>query len=261
MQSYCHYNWDVCPKPPLIGIDESLYFSPKPNSTEAPAPSGKSINVLHLSDWHLDSRYDIGSEANCSQYLCCRPYATNTALDTTANNASVPASRFGYLYCDAPPDLALSAFSTMPQFFNTKNVSFALFTGDIVSHDNDDQLSRAYVSYEEMVTYQTFKAWLGNISVYPTLGNHDSWPEAFNTENSMNVNNSASGNAMGWNYELLTSLWQNSSWINSSEASYASTHYAAYGHDVAGLNLRILSFNSDFWVIRRSPSPFQTSSS
>lgn len=61
------------------------------------------INVLHTSDWHLDPRYDIGSEANCSQYLCCRPYATNEDLSTTVANASVPASRFG-LYCDQDRD-------------------------------------------------------------------------------------------------------------------------------------------------------------
>lgn len=46
----------------------------------------------------------------------------------------------GYLYCDAPPDLALSAFASMPNFFELSNVSFSLFTGDIVSHDNDDQV-------------------------------------------------------------------------------------------------------------------------
>ena len=101
----------------------------------APEPSGKAIKVLHLSDWHLDPRYDIGSEANCSRYLCCRPYATNAELHTGANNASVPASRFGSLLCDTPPDLALSSFKSMNQFFDASNVSFAIFTGDIVSHD------------------------------------------------------------------------------------------------------------------------------
>lgn len=101
---------------------------------------GSSVNVLHLSDWHLDPRYDIGSEANCSEYLCCRPYAVNYDLSTTAANASVPASRFGYLYCDSPPDLALSSFASMPSFFKMDNVSFSIFTGDIVSHDNDDQV-------------------------------------------------------------------------------------------------------------------------
>ena len=68
-----------------------------------------------------------------------------------------------YLYCDAPPDLALSTFSTMPQFVNMSSIDFAIFTGDIVSHDNDDQLSRAYVEYEEEVTFKTFKAQLGDI--------------------------------------------------------------------------------------------------
>ena len=141
-----------------------------------PTPSGETINVLHLSDWHLDPRYDIGSEADCSQYLCCRVQSTNTKKGTTSMNATVPASRFGYLYCDSPADLALSAFDTMPQFFNTSDITFTIFTGDIVSHDNDDQLSRAYIEYEETVTYQTFKAQMGAIPIYPTLGNHDSLP-------------------------------------------------------------------------------------
>ena len=154
-QAWCYYQWvcvdcqlcktldygsdrakDTCTVPPTIEIDESKYFSPKPpQASVVPKPSGKTINVLHLSDWHLDPRYDIGSEANCSQYLCCRPYSTNTVLDTGVSNASVPASRFGYLYCDSPPDLALSSFKSMPQFFNVDDISFTIFTGDIVSHD------------------------------------------------------------------------------------------------------------------------------
>ncbi len=145
-QAFCYYYFDVCEAPQTIKIDESQYFSPKPESANvAPEPSGQEINVLHLSDWHLDPRYDVGSEANCSQYLCCRPYATNTHLHTNAMNASVPASRFGYLYCDSPPDLALSSFTSMPMFFDIDNISFSIFTGDIVSHDNDDQVCQICV--------------------------------------------------------------------------------------------------------------------
>lgn len=118
------------------------------------------LNILHLTDWHLDARYDIGAEADCSQYLCCRPYSM---IDTTGANASVPASRWGYVYCDTPADLGISMFTDMPNFINLSDVTFAIFTGDIVSHDNDDQLSQAYVEYEEKVTYETFKAWLGTI--------------------------------------------------------------------------------------------------
>ena len=163
MQAYCYYNFKVCKAPPTIQINESQWFSPKSSSQVEPPPSGKTINVLHLSDWHIDPRYDIGSEANCSQYLCCRPYSTNTKLQTTYDNASVPASRYGYLYCDSPADLALSVFTEMPKFVNMSDIAFSIFTGDIVSHDNDDQLSQAYVAYSEEITFQTFKANLGNI--------------------------------------------------------------------------------------------------
>lgn len=228
MNVYCFNVWSVCQEPPTIAIDESLYFSPKPDSANtAPPPSGKTINVLHLSDWHIDPRYDVGSEDNCSQSLYCRPYSTNTQLNTSVNNASVPASRFGAYLCDTPADLALSSFADMHQFFDVSNVSFSIFTGAIVSHDRNDQLSKAYIEYEEKLTYSTFKALLGNIPVYGTLGNHDSWPEAFNTENSLNPGASNLTNAFSWNYELQSSLWANYSWINSDEQEYAATHYAA----------------------------------
>ena len=163
MQAWCYYTFNVCTAPPVIQINESDWFSPKPDGGTPPQPSGEIINVLHLSDWHLDPRYDIGSEANCTNALCCRPYSLNSDLFTDYANASLPASRFGNLLCDTPADLGISVFTDMPNFVNMSDISFAIFTGDIVSHDPVDQLSRAYVEYEEEITYQTFKAWLGNI--------------------------------------------------------------------------------------------------
>jgi sphingomyelin phosphodiesterase len=168
MQAWCYYTFQTCSAPPVITINESEWFSPKPEGLVAPEPSGETINVVHLSDWHLDLRYDIGSEANCTEPLCCRPYSTNNVLNTDYSNASLPASRFGSLLCDSPADLAISVFSEMPNLIDVSDVTFSIFTGDIVSHDPVDQLSREYVEYEEAVTYQTFKTWLGNI-VYPSL--------------------------------------------------------------------------------------------
>lgn len=133
----------------------------------------------------------------------------------------------------------------MPMFFDTSNVTFALFTGDIVSHDNDDQLSRAYVEYEERVTYETFKAQMNNTPIYATLGNHDTLPEAYNTQNALA---NGSKNAMSWNYQLLSSLWKREGWITSPEAGYAATHYGAYAHTTAQ-GLRVISINTDFWYV------------
>lgn len=101
-----------------------------------------------------------------------------------------------------------------------------------------------------MVTYETFKAQMGDVPVYPTLGNHDSLPEAFNTQNSLNP--SGSGNALGWNYQMLSSMWTKYSWITSSEQQYASTHYAAYAHTTKQ-GLRIISLNTDFWYGKSVP--------
>lgn len=80
--------------------------------------------------------------------------------------------------------------------------------------------------------------------MYATLGNHDSLPEAMNTQNALNPSNAT--NAMSWNYQLLSMLWTMSSWINTTEAAYAATHYGASAHTTTQ-GLRIISLNADFW--------------
>ena len=149
----------------------------------------------------------------------------------------------------------------MDQFIKRSEIDFVIFTGDIISHDvcmltiavifpltitqNDDQLSRDYVEYEERVTYEVFKAEMGPVPIYSTLGNHDSLPEAYNTPNSVA---GARNNAFSWNYDLLSSLWLQDGWINAPEANYAATHYGAYAHTTAQ-GLRIISINTDFWYV------------
>jgi len=113
---------------------------------------------------------------------------------------------------------------------------------------NNDQLSRAYVEYEETVTYEVFKAEMGDVPIYPTLGNHDSLPEAYNTPNNIQPGGTGDNNIFSWNYDLLSSLWQRDGWITKSEANYASTHYGAYAHTTTQ-GLRIISINTDFWYI------------
>ncbi|KZF23874.1 Metallo-dependent phosphatase [Xylona heveae TC161] len=225
MQAYCHYKWSVCDAPPTILIDESRYFKPKPaNRTVSPQPSGNTLNVLHISDWHLDARYDIGS------------------------NASMPASRFGAFSCDTPADLALSTFYEMDKFIDRSTIDFTIFTGDIISHDDDDELSRALVKYEEKTAYETFKSWLSG-PLYSTLGNHDSLPQALLTPNDLRGNQS---NEFSWHYSFLASLWKNEGWIESSAAHYAKTHYAAYA-TITPQGLKVISINTNVWYTSQYP--------
>jgi hypothetical protein len=48
------------------------------------------------------------------------------------------------------------------------NKAFTIFTGDLTSHDNDNQLSRAYVEYVQSAIYSLFKAYLAG-PVYAVL--------------------------------------------------------------------------------------------
>ncbi|KAK5045799.1 hypothetical protein LTR84_008892 [Exophiala bonariae] len=238
----------LCEEQPPLEIDEDLFFEPKPKHADtAPEPSGEIINVLHLSDFHLDPRFDIGSEGNCSQKLCCRPYSNNVELETDWTNPSIPASRFGSYSCDSPPDLALSAFTSMSEFFDINKLAFTIFTGDTVSHDRDDTLSMPYVSYSEETAYHIFKQYLGDTPVYATLGNHETIHKDFVPQHVLNPDpTNTSTNALAWNYDLLSSLWEKNEWLNTTEAAWAKTHYGVYATTTAQ-GLRVISLNSDFW--------------
>jgi hypothetical protein len=67
-----------------------LFPKPKPKNYTTPKASGKRVKVLHLSDFHLDPRYLVASEANCSSSLCCR---YSTLAPTT--QAVFPAPLYG----------------------------------------------------------------------------------------------------------------------------------------------------------------------
>jgi sphingomyelin phosphodiesterase len=51
---------------------------------------------------------------------------------------------------------------------------------------------------------------------------------------------------MAWNYELLSSLWQQNGWLDNKTALYASTHYGAYAVRTKQ-GLKVISTNTDFY--------------
>lgn len=232
-----------CTVPPVTAYNASLYFNTtEPVNKVAPTPSGKTTKVLHLSDFHLDPRYTVGSESGCSEYLCCRP-----GQNASANGQIVlPAPRFGAYQCDTPYDLAMSAMEAIPVLTGTKGTgfNFTIFTGDLVSHDNDNQLGRDFVEYEESVIYGFFKKFLGSGPTYAALGNHDSWPQALNSLNSLVPEYLA--DAFSWNYNHLAALWEHNGWISEDEGQQVRTHYGAYSTVTSG-GLRIITLNTDFW--------------
>lgn len=90
---YCYYKWSSCnlPETPdvneMFGVNEwypekkEEYNSP-PNYTN----NSDTFNVLHISDFHIQLRYTLGSESNCSVTPCCLPESYNSKLTTKNYN-------------------------------------------------------------------------------------------------------------------------------------------------------------------------------
>ena len=196
-----------------------------------------------MSDFHLDPRYKVGSEGNCTSDLCCRSNAENE--DIANGQISVPASLYGSYDCDTPYDLGLAALQAVGPLTGTNKgdpLAWTIFTGDLVSHDPQSELSRLYTEYAEHSVYYMMGEYITG-PVFPVLGNHDTNPEAIDAPHSMP---GPLGQQMSWNFDHVSKLWQNHGWITPQAAAEARLHYGAYSIK-NHYGLRMITFNTDFW--------------
>jgi hypothetical protein len=250
-QYICNSLGSFCPTPYTLPSNTTgLFPKSKPANAKAPAPGRKRVKVLHLSDFHLDPRYGVGAEANCSSGLCCRYGNPNSS---SKNQTLLPAPLYGAYKCDTPYYLGESALEAIAPLTGTTHYntcesdSFAwsIYTGDLVSHDSQNQLSRAYTEYAETSIYEQLKYFIPSGPIFPVLGNHDSNPEAIDAPHSLS---GPLGQQQSWNYDHVAGLWQQNGWISAAGAAEARVHYAAYSinHPVYP-RLRIITLNTDFW--------------
>lgn len=168
-QTLCAFMFGTCslPAPPQLNLDALFKGTKKPAPVSLVPSKKKPLKVLHFSDYHLDLRYVVGSEANCGGSLCCRvfPYTNVSAPINT------PASLFGNYQCDTPEALATSVFRAVPKVtgYEWEDFSFGIYTGDLVSHDIWE-LTEPYALANELESYQQFFNGVGGLTLYPTLG-------------------------------------------------------------------------------------------
>lgn len=243
-QYICHsLKDDFCPRPHTRSLDTSNIFpKPKPDDASPPKASGKRIKVLHMSDFHLDPRYAVNSEANCSSSLCCRSDNFN---EDSEDNPLLPASSYGSFKCDTPYDLALAALQAVGPLTGTgrgpeyDSLAFTLYTGDLQAHDPDQQGSQEYLEYIETSVFEMFKKYLTG-PVFVTLGNHDSSPANIDAPHRLP---GRLGEQSSWNYEHVAGLWLHEGWISRPSADEARTHYGGYSIKTH-YGLRIISLNT-----------------
>ncbi|KAI8981242.1 sphingomyelin phosphodiesterase [Trametes punicea] len=244
-QNICsHFLSGLCPAPSATPLNLTNWFAkPKPNPLPRPRkPSGKRLKVLHLSDMHLDPRYANGAEANCTSGLCCRENNFNVQ---SPNETVFPAPRYGAYLCDSPLSLIVSALEAIPVLAGTERTGFdfTVYTGDLVSHDSENQLSRDYILYTETVLYDLLKKMLGGGPVYAALGNHDSYNQAQDAPQSLG---GQLAQQFSWNYDHVAALWQHEGWLPESAIELARSHYAAYMVKRSD-GLRVITLNTDLW--------------
>jgi hypothetical protein len=237
-----------CPRPFTLPSNASAYFGPKPDKVTAPPPSGKRVKVWHGSDFHIDPRYAVGSEANCTDGLCCR-----LGAESKSEELEIAAPLYGAYLCDSPYFLITAGLQSISPLTGTTHnnksdddqFAWSIYTGDLVSHDQQNQLSRNYTSYAETSMYHMFKSYIPSGPIFAVLGNHDSNPEAIDAPHSLPGH---LGQQQSWNYDHVSRLWQHNNWISPEAAAQARMHYAAYSINHPKYpKLRIITLNTDFW--------------
>lgn len=210
------------------------------------------LPVLHLSDIHVDGRYMVGSESNCTfgeTRYCCHALSANqdrwtkpiTQGRVPPANISVPAGYWGSYTCDAPWSLVGSAMEAIRHVGGGSGYALALFTGDVTVHDDLFRYSQDLVMYSEQSVFDALKHILGEAPLFATLGNHETSPENFYAPHSLP---DGRGRQFDWDSEYLARLWLSEGWIDAQGEQDVRTHYGGYSISPRP-GLRIVSLNSD----------------
>lgn len=293
LEYYCHYKSSLACKVPELGnvterfnleswwpAKQALHFS----EPDYPANREK-FNVLHITDFHIQGRYEVASEANCSSPVCGIPESVNLDLNPKgynftdyykaidpnlskfaysfypdahydeANNyikgeyydypahrgynfASSPATIFGGYLTDSPALLMNNSLKYIQESNEQNKYEFALFTGDMVDHDTM-HTDAEYTKNSEVEGFQIMKHFLDYIPVFPSLGNHDTFPYGQIAPNSVDFNSS-----YHWNDELMSDLWVNDGWLPEANRQQIKTHYSGFSY-VTNRGLKVISLNSN----------------
>jgi hypothetical protein len=238
-----------CKRPYTIPSDTSSFFGPKPDNVTVLPPSGELVKVWHGSDFHIDPRYLVAGEANCTGGgICCRPQSK-----PKSGNITLPATLYGEYECDSPYFLITSGLESIGPLTGTTHdnqsecdqFAWSIYTGDLTSHDDQNELSRNYTMYAETSIYSMLKSYIPSGPVFATLGNHDTNPEAIDSPHSLP---GPLGQQQSWNFDHVAGLWKHNNWISDEAASQARTHYGGYSINHPKYStLRIISINTDFW--------------
>ncbi|KAL0994951.1 hypothetical protein UPYG_G00129820 [Umbra pygmaea] len=218
---------------------------PKPPVTPPtpPQPGAPQSRVLFLTDIHWDQEYAVGSSADCKDPLCCRN--SSGSHNWHRRQAGFWGS---YSKCDLPlrtvDNLLENAARNGPW-------DWVYWTGDIPAHNIWSQTRKQQQSEITVIT-RLIRSHLGDVIVYPAIGNHESTPVNSFPPPFVHGNRSSS-----WLYDTMAKEW--APWLPK-EALKTLRHGGFYTAQVQ-LGLRVISLNMNFcarenyWLLVNSTDP------
>ncbi|CDW90552.1 ser thr protein phosphatase family protein [Stylonychia lemnae] len=160
-------------KPELIQNDdyiENLYKYIEENE-----PNPPTYKIMHMSDWHVDFRYQEGAKRNCRDEICCQ------AEHGFPTEEKEKARKYGEFTCDIPYVTAEKQMELLSQMVDEK-IDMIVWTGDQIGHDLHNVTPLEIIETIDTLS-KLIKIYFPETPVIPTVGNHDFYPpnyQAFN---------------------------------------------------------------------------------
>lgn len=211
----------------------------------------KPFRIIHISDTHVDLKYQEGALVDCEEPLCCRQ-------DSTPKNTShIRAGQWGSYNCDLPMrtfEAALKYLNKTIALFNGPEIKYIIWTGDLKPHDVWSESKESAISTYKQV-FDTIFGYLPNVRIFPSLGNHEMIPvDSFSPSNLLGI---ARGDSPEWVYKVLDGYW--SRWLPDDTVKTIMKDGLYAVHVLPGLKIISLNTNfchsNNFWLYINSTDP------
>ena len=206
------------------------------------AAQRRKMSVLHISDIHIDLKYEEDTEADCNAPLCCRGKSGGRRFVRN------PAGRWGTAgKCDVP----YRTFEhLLAHVASTHALDYVMWTGDLPAHDDWEQSRLGQLSLLRNLT-RTLLRYFPGTPVYSSLGNHEGAPVNSFPPRYVNATEVGGAGDMSWLYGALADLWR--PWLPP-EALATVRRYGYYtllhrpGFRIISLNTNVCNF-WNFWTL------------
>lgn len=131
------------------------------------AVNRETVKVVLMSDLHVDYEYQEGQDNKCDHVLCCR--VDSGPAPTKARRAG----KWGDFNCDLNERTMNSMFDFIKDEIRPEVV---LWGGDSIPHDVDSLTFESNVETMKRVS-RNVQNGLRGLRVFPTIGNHDTYPQ------------------------------------------------------------------------------------